>query len=138
MQFVQMGFVEGQIIRPGGAQRGQLATVFCWMSKSSSVLALTWGRNGRFNLTEGPTYVYTVWKILSFECNFCNICWVLVVAMRVNGKAGHMSDIMLICNNFRKVRRTVGPTNAHWADFIGYENGTSTSVQWKVFTKYGA
>ena len=26
----------------------------------SAVLTLTWGRNVRFNLTEGATYVYTV------------------------------------------------------------------------------
>ena len=36
---------------------------------------------------------------------------------------------MHICNHFKKVRRTVGSTDAKCADFIGYENGTSTSVQ---------
>ena len=35
---------------------------------------------------------------------------------------------MLVYNQF-KVARTVWPTDAHWADFMGYENGTSTSVQ---------
>ena len=50
-----------------------------------------------------------------------------------------MSDIMLVCNQFRKVRRTVRPTNAVWADFIGNENSTSMSVElsirrhWKWF-----
>ena len=52
-------------------------------------------RNVRFNLTEGSTYVYTVWKILSFECNCYNISWVLATATRVNGKTEHMNYIML-------------------------------------------
>ena len=49
-------------------------------------------------------------------------------ARRINGKAGHMSDIMLVCNQFRKVRRTVTPTDAVWPDFIVNENGTSTRI----------
>ena len=36
------------------------STVFCWMSESLVVLALTGDRNVRFNLTEGSTYIYTV------------------------------------------------------------------------------
>ena len=71
------------------------------------ILALTGGRNVRFNLTEDPAYVYTVWKILTFECNFCNICWVLAVAMRVNSKIGHISNIMLVCNQFKEFSRIV-------------------------------
>ena len=63
----------------------------------SSSFGTDWGKNVRFNLTEGHTYVYIVWKILYFECKFCNICWVPAVATRVNGKAGHRSDIILIC-----------------------------------------
>ena len=85
--------------------------------------------NVRFNFIEGPTYVYTVWKILSFECNSCNIYWMFVKATRINGKAEHMSDIMFVCNQFKKVRRTVRPTDAVWADFIGNENGVSISVE---------
>ena len=49
-----MRIVMGQCIRvwPGEVQRGQrvFATVFCWMSKSPAVLALTCGKNIRFNL----------------------------------------------------------------------------------------
>ena len=88
--------------------------VFCWMSKSPALLTLT-GRNVWFNLIESPTYVYTVWYILSFECNFCNICWVLAAAVMVNGKAGHKSNIMLVCYLFNEVRRIVRPTDDHWA-----------------------
>ena len=51
------------------------------------------------------------------------------MATKVNGKAGHMSNILLICNQFKEIRRTVGPTDAHWADFMRYENNTSRSVQ---------
>ena len=29
---------------------------------------------------------------------------------------------MLVCNQFKEVRRTVMPTDAHWADFMGNEN----------------
>ena len=106
------------------------STVFWWMSKSPAVLTLMWGRNVKFNLIlEGSSYVYTVWKILSFECNFSNIWWVLVAATRFNSKAGHMSSIMLVCNQFKKIRRTVRSTDAHWAEFIGYENSTSMSVE---------
>ena len=50
------------------------------------------------------------------------------MATRINGKAGHMSDIMLVCNQFKKVRRTVSPTDAVCKDFIVNENGTSTRV----------
>ena len=57
----------------------------------------------------------------------------------INGKAGHLSDIMFVCNQFKKVRRTVRLTDAVWADFIGNENSTSMSVElsvrghWKCF-----
>ena len=51
-----------------------------------------------------------------------------MTATRFNSKAGHMSN-MLVCNQFKKIRRTVRPTDAHWAEFIGYENSTSTSVE---------
>ena len=50
------------------------------------------------------------------------------MAMKVNGEVGYMSNILLICNQFKVVRRTVGPTDAHWVDFIGNENSISTSV----------
>ena len=79
----------------------------------SSSLGTYGGRNVRFDLTKDPTYAYTVWKILSFECRFCNIYWVLVVAMRVNSKAGYMSNIMLVCNQFKEFSRTVGSTDTH-------------------------
>ena len=105
------------------------STVFSLMSESPAVLALTWERNVSFHLTEGPTYVYTVWKILSFECNSCNVYWIFVTAMRINGKAGHMSNIMFVCNQFKRGRRTVRQTDAVRPDFIGNENGTSTSVE---------
>ena len=60
----------------------------------------------RFNLTEGPTYAFFDWKILSFECSFCNICWVSVVATSVNGKAGHMSHAhLLLVQRGQKNRR---------------------------------
>ena len=36
------------------------STVFCWMSEIPAVLALTGKRNVRFNLTEDPTYVYSL------------------------------------------------------------------------------
>ena len=39
---------------------------------------------------------------------------------KVDGKAGHMNNIILICNQLKEVR-TVGPTNTLWADFMGYE-----------------
>ena len=58
--------------------------------------------------------------------------WMFATATKINGKAGHMSDIMLVCNQFRKVRRTVRPYNAVWADFIGNENSTSTSVELSI------
>ena len=108
------------------------STVFWWMSKYPAVLALMFGRNVRFNLIEGPTYVYLIWKILSFECNSCNIYWMLPTAKRINGKVGHMSDIMFVYNLFKKVRRTVRPTDAVWADFIGNENSTSTSTELSI------
>ena len=60
--------------------------------------------NVRFNLTEVSTYAYIVWKILFFQCNFCNIWWVTVMATMVKGKAGHMSDVMLTRNQFKEVR----------------------------------
>ena len=50
------------------------------------------------------------------------------MATTINGKARHMSDIMF-CHQFSKFRRTIRPTDAVWADFIGNENGTSTSVE---------
>ena len=50
------------------------------------------------------------------------------MATRINGKAGHMSDIMFVCNQFRKVR-TVRPTDAVWRNLIGNEYGTSMSVE---------
>ena len=49
--------------------------------------------------------------------------------MKVNSKVGYMSNIMLLCNQFIVVRRTIGPTDAHWGYFIGYENRNSTNVQ---------
>ena len=88
-------------------------------------MALTVGNTVRFNFIEGSTYLYIVWKVLSFECNFCSICWVSAMATKINNKAEHMSDIMFVCNQFRKV----GPTDVYLAYFIGNENGTSTSVQ---------
>ena len=106
------------------------STVFCWMSKPPAVLSLTWGRNIRFNLAEGPTY--TVWKSLFFECYFCNICWIFVATTRVNGKAKYTSNIMLICSQFKEVRRIVGPTDAHWEYLILNENGISTSAQLSI------
>ena len=39
-----------------------------------------------------------------------------------------MSNIMFVYNQFKEFRRTVGSTDAHWADFTCSENGTSTSV----------
>ena len=50
----------------------------------------------------------------------------------INSKAEHMSSIMLVCNQFKEVRRTVGPTEAHWTDFMGYENGNSASVKMSI------
>ena len=50
------------------------------------------------------------------------------MATRDNGKAGHMSDIMLICNKFKEVRRAVGP-NDTWADVMEYKNSTSANVE---------
>ena len=76
--------------------------------------------------------MYTLWKILSFECNFCNICWVFAAATRVNRKVGYISNIMLVCNQFKEVRRTVGPTDVHWTGFMWYENGASRSVQLSI------
>ena len=45
--------------------------------------------------------------MLSFECNFCNICWV-PTAKRVNGKARYLSDIMLVCNQFKRSEEQSG------------------------------
>ena len=56
-----------------------------------------------------------------------------VTATRINDKAGHMSDIMFVCNQLKNVR-TVRPTDAVWADLIGNENGTSTSVESSIRT----
>ena len=42
-----------------------------------------------------------------------------MTAMMINGKAGHMSDIMFVCNQFKKVKRTVTPTDVLWTEFIG-------------------
>ena len=50
-------------------------------------------------------------------------------AMRVNGKAGYMNNITLVYNKFKEVTKIIGPTDTVWADFIGYENGISTSVE---------
>ena len=75
-------------------------------------------RNIRFNLVEGSAYVFGVWMILFFKGNLWNICWVPAIATRVNGKAGHMSDIMLICNKFKEVRRAIGLTDTDWADVM--------------------
>ena len=47
----------------------------------------------------------------------------------VNCKAEYINNIMLVCNKFKEVTRIVGPFDSHWADFMGYENGTSTSVK---------
>ena len=49
--------------------------------------------------------------------------------MRVDFKSGYMNNIMLVSNQSKEVRRAVGPNDAHWADVMGYENDTSTSVQ---------
>ena len=70
-----------------------------------------WGRNVRFNLT----YVYTVWKILSFVSNFCNIFCVLAVTTRVNGK-GHMSGIIL-CSSAISNYRGENSSRANWSSF---------------------
>ena len=56
------------------------------------------------------------------------------MANRINGKAGHMSDIMFVCNQFKKVRRTVRPTDAVWADIIGNENSTSNGFPSSSFS----
>ena len=88
------------------------------MSESPAVLALTWEGDVRFNLIEGATYVYPVWKILSFKCSSFNVYWMFATATWINGKAEHMSDAMFGCNQFRKVRRTVRPMDAVWADLI--------------------
>ena len=54
-----------------------------------------------------------------------------------------MSNIMLVCNQFKEVRKTVRPTDAHWTDFMGNENGTSMSFllgireHWKRFPNKG-
>ena len=77
-----------------------------YFAGSPAILALMKGKNVRLNFTKGSTYVYTVWKIL-FECNFCNIYWIPAKATKVNGKAGHMSDIMLVCNQFHTVQVTL-------------------------------
>ena len=69
---------------------------------------------------------------MSFESNSCNIYCMFVTATRINCKARHMSDIMLVCNQFRKVRRTVTPTDAVWADFIVNENSASASVELSI------
>ena len=108
------------------------STVFCWMSKSPAFLALMLGRNIRFNLIEGSSYIYPLWKILSFEYNSCNIYWKFTTATRINGKTGHVSDIMFVCNQFRKVRRTIRSTDTIWADVIGNENSTSRSVELSI------
>ena len=72
-------------------------------------ISSSFGTDGdiRFNLTEGFAYVYTVWKILSFERNSYNIYLVFAMAMRIKGKAGHMSDIMFVCNQFKKPVRPI-------------------------------
>ena len=65
---------------------------------------------------------------------------VLAMATTLNGKAGHMSDIMFISNKFKEVRRAVGSTDADWTNVMEYENGISMSVQldirgdWERFT----
>ena len=87
-------------------------------------------------VTEGLTYVYTVWKVFSFECIFCNSCWVPAATTRINDKTGHMSDIKLVCNQFKEVKITVGPTDVYWTGFIRYENGTSTSVELSIRGDY--
>ena len=59
----------------------------------------------------------------------------------VNGKVGHMSDIVLICNKFKNLRRSVGPANTDWTDVMGDEDGFSTSVElgisghWERFSR---
>ena len=71
MQFTLMFLLMGSLVWPGDAQRGQCAVdlqYFAEVQISSSF--------------------ETVWKILSFEYNFCNIYWVHPTATMVNGKAG--------------------------------------------------
>ena len=52
--------------------------------------------------------------------------------MRNNSKAGHMNDMMFVCNQLKNVRQTVRPTDAIWADFIGNENSTNRSVELSI------
>ena len=60
------------------------------------------GWNARFNLTEDSTYVYTIWNVV-----FAIFFGYLAAAMRVNSQAGHMSNIMFICNQFKEFNRTI-------------------------------
>ena len=82
VQCAKMCFVEGKFVWVwlGKAQREQrVMDLQYFVGCPNLFLALTGGRNLRFDLTEGSTYVYMVWKILFSECNFCNICWVLIM-----------------------------------------------------------
>ena len=54
------------------------------------------------------------------------------MAIRINGKAENMSNIMFVCNQFKKVRSTIRSTDAVWTDFIGNENVTSTNIELSI------
>ena len=54
------------------------------LSPSTTAMGLeTGGRNVKFNLQKGPTFVYTICKIFLFACIFCNICLISVTAARL-------------------------------------------------------
>ena len=59
----------------------------------------------------------------------CPLNAIFAMPTKINGKSRHIRDIMFISNQLKKVRRTVRPTNAVWADFIRNENGTSMNVK---------
>ena len=43
---------------------------------------------------------------------------------RIEGKGGHISDIVLVCLKFKEIRGAVRSTDTNWADVMEYENGT--------------
>ena len=63
-----------------------------------------------------------------------NIYWTFATVTRINGNAEHMSDIMFVCNQLEKARRTIRPTV--WADFTGNENGTSVELSIRGHRKW--
>lgn len=70
-----------------------------------------------------PVTVYT----------FGNIYLVFLPAMRTNGKASYMSDLMMVCKEFMEVIGTFEPVDTvNWSHITRYNDSMSTSIQFSI------